>query len=209
MEFLDFLHSLSPQADRLFSFLETRLGKLILSVSLFLMATAINRFMHWRMLSNGAQANNGENRRAIWVRRKNLVWVSAILLVLALWSGQITGFLISLAAIGGALLIVSKEFILCIWGALVISLNKSLRIGSTIEIGRFTGQLVNTGFVSFELAEIGPSKKQTGRLLQLPNSMIFTEPLKNLSIYGAYGIHLIDFHFTPFVKIQLAESLVL
>ncbi|HEX4916333.1 MAG TPA: mechanosensitive ion channel domain-containing protein [Limnobacter sp.] len=209
MEFLDFLHSLSPQADRLFSFLETRLGKLILSVSLFLLATAINRFMHWRILSSGSTTSNGENRRAMWVRRKNLVWVSATLLVLALWSGQITGFLISLAAIGGALLIVSKEFILCLWGALVISLNKSLRIGSTIEIGRFTGQLVNTGFVSFELAEIGPSKKQTGRLLQLPNSMIFTEPLKNLSIYGAYGIHLIDFHFTPLAKIQLAESLVL
>lgn len=211
VELIEFLHNLAPVADRLFNFFETRLGKLLLSIGLLLLATAINRFMHWRILSSAvAPAEQGGNRRATWVRRKNLVWVSAVLLVLALWSGQITGFLISLAAIGGALLIVSKEFILCLWGAVVISLNKSLRIGSTIEIGRFTGQLVNTGFVSFELAEIGPSKKQTGRLLQLPNSLVFTEPLKNLSIYGAYGIHLIDFHFPPAsAQIQTAESLVL
>jgi len=161
MEILQFFKDLEPTVEQVFNFLEGRLGKLILSIAILMLATTINRFMHWRLLreTNGATPQTG-NVRATWVRRKNIVWVTALLLVLALWSGQITGFLISLAAIGGALLIVSKEFILCLWGALVISLNKSLRIGSTIEVGQFTGQLVNTGFVTFELAEIGPSKNK-------------------------------------------------
>lgn len=210
MDILQFIRDIEPSAEQVFTFLEGRLGKLILSVALLMLATLINRLMHWRLLkeTNGVQTHTG-NFRATWVRRKNIVWVTALLLVLALWSGQITGFLISLAAIGGALLIVSKEFILCLWGALIISLNKSLRIGSTIEVGQFTGQLVNTGFVTFELAEIGPSKKQTGRLLSLPNSLVFTQAMKNLSVYGSYGIHLIDFHFDKFVKIQTAETLAL
>lgn len=210
MDILQFFKDLEPIVEQTFNFLESRLGRLLLSVSLLMLATAINRTLHWRLLkeTNGGIPQTG-NIRATWVRRKNIVWVSALLLVLALWSGQITGFLISLAAIGGALLIVSKEFILCLWGALIISLNKSLKIGSTIEVGEFTGQLVNTGFVTFELAEIGPSKKQTGRLLSLPNSLVFVQAMKNLSVYGSYGIHLIDFHFDRLAKIQAAESLAL
>lgn len=210
MEILQFFRDLEPSVEQVFNFLEGRLGKLILSIAILMLATTINRLMHWRLLrETKATPPQTGNVRATWVRRKNIVWVTALLLVLALWSGQITGFLISLAAIGGALLIVSKEFILCLWGALVISLNKSLRIGSTIEVGQFTGQLVNTGFVTFELAEIGPSKKQTGRLLSLPNSLVFTQAMKNLSVYGSYGIHLIDFNFDKSVKIQTAESLAL
>lgn len=209
MEIIQFFKDLEPVVDQVFNFLEGRLGKLILSISILLLAVLINRFMRWRLLSNSNAKEPHGNVRATWVRRKNLVWASGVFLVLALWSGQITGFLISLAAIGGALLIVSKEFILCLWGALIISLNKNLKIGSTIEVGKFTGQLVNTGFVTFDLAEIGPSKKQTGRLLSLPNSLVFVEPMKNLSVYGAYGIHLIDFNMDKQVKIQFAESLVL
>lgn len=197
-----------PLIEAVFDFLESRLGRLVLTITILMLATLVNRLMHWR-LAVQKDTLPGNNVRATWVRRRNMVWVGAVLLVLALWSNQITGFLLSLAAIGGALLIVSKEFILCLWGALTISLNKSLRIGSTLEFGAYTGQLVNTGFVSFELAEIGPSKKQTGRILQIPNSLIFSTPLKVLSAYGAYGIHLIDFHFDRHVNIPLAEELVL
>ncbi|MCQ8896138.1 mechanosensitive ion channel family protein [Limnobacter humi] len=207
-ELLHLYRETLPVIEAVFDFLESRLGRVILTVLILFMATFINRFMHWRLAVKKTADPSGD-LRATWVRRRNMVWVTAVLLILALWSNQITGFLISLAAIGGALLVVSKEFILCVWGALIISLNKSLKIGSTIEIGQYTGQLVNTGFVSFELAEIGPSKKQTGRLLQLPNSLIFQWPLKNLSAYGAYGIHLIDFHFDRRVNIQRAENLVL
>ncbi|WP_334120177.1 mechanosensitive ion channel family protein [Limnobacter sp.] len=210
MEILQFFKDLEPAVEQVFNFLESRLGRLILSMGMLVLAGAISRLMHWRLLreTKTTPPQTG-NVRATWVRRKNIVWASAVLLIVALWSNQITGFLISLAAIGGALLIVSKEFILCLWGALIISLNKSLRIGSTIEVGQFTGQLVNTGFVTFELAEIGPSKKQTGRLLSLPNSLVFTQAMKNLSIYGSYGIHLIDFNFDKSVRIQDAETLVL
>lgn len=210
MEILQFFKDIEPAVDQLFIFLEGRLGKLLLSIAILTLAGTINRLMHWRLLKETREgpAQTGK-MRATWVRRKNIVWVSGFMLVLALWSGQITGFLISLAAIGGALLIVSKEFILCLWGALIISLNKNLRIGCTIEVGQFTGQLVNTGFVTFELAEIGPSKKQTGRMLSLPNSLVFTQAMKNLSVYGSYGVHLIDFNFDKSVNIQEAESLAL
>ena len=196
-----------PIIETVLDFLESRQGRMVLTILILFLATAINRFNHWRL--SRQKEPHADNVRATWVRRRNVVWVSVVLLILALWSNQITGFMISLAALGGALLVVSKEFILCLWGAGVISLNKSLRIGSTIEIGKYTGQLVNTGFFSFEMAEIGPSKKQTGRLLQIPNSQIFTEPMKILSAYGAYGVHLIDFNFDKTVQLQIAENLAL
>lgn len=207
-EIIALYRELHPLIETIFDFLESRPGRLVLTLLILILATLINRITHWG-LSRQKNQTTQESTRATWVRRRNLVWVSAVLLILALWSNQITGFMISIAALAGALLVVSKEFILCLWGAVVISLNKSLKIGSTIEIGKHTGQLVNTGFFSFELAEIGPSKKQTGRLLQVPNSQIFLETLKNLSSYGPYGVHLIDFNFDKTVDLETAETLVL
>ena len=99
MEIIQFFKDLEPAVDQVFNFLEGRLGKLILSISILFLAVLINRFMHWRLLSNSNAKEPHGNVRATWVRRKNLVWASAVFLVLALWSGQITGFLISLAAI--------------------------------------------------------------------------------------------------------------
>lgn len=208
-EVLDYLHELHPVVDQVFDLLETRLGKLILTGALLLLTVALARVMHWRILIRNSERDEFPVIRARWVRSRNLSWIVTVILILAIWSSQITGFLISIAAVVGALLIVSKELILCLWGALMISLNEKLRIGNTIEVGKFHGQLVNTGFLSFELAEIGPSRKQTGRLLQIPNSMMFSEPLKNLSTYGAYGIHLIDFFFEPGIDLQQLESLAL
>lgn len=209
MSIIQSLRDLQPLAEQVFIFLESRLGRLILSCLLILLATSLNRFMHWRLLAKDLTSPEHTDTRATWVRRRNGVWVTTVLIILALWSNQITGFLISLAAIGGALLIVSKELILCLWGALIISLNKPLRIGCVVEIGPYTGQLVNTGFLTFDLMEIGPSRKQTGRLLQVPNALLLSEPLKNLSTYGLYGIHLIDFHFEPNINLDAAEQLVL
>lgn len=208
-EILAFLHELHPVVDQVFDLLQTRLGKLILTIALLFVTTSINRLMKWKLLVRDNELEDSSHIRARWVRSRNWAWVITFILIIMLWSSQISGFLLSVAAVVGAMLIVSKELILCLWGALMISLNKTLQIGALVEIGKFQGQLVNTGFLSFDLAEIGPSKKQTGRLLQIPNSIFFTEPVKNLSTYGAYGIHLIDFYFDVRVELQKVESLAL
>lgn len=208
-EFVSVLQVLQPAGEKLFDFLETRTGRFLLSILFVVAAVFVNRLMKWQLQRQGQAHPNDTPMRAKWVRRNNLVWIFTFLLITAVWSNQIKSFLYSIAAVAGAMLVVSKDLILCLWGALIISLNKSLRIGSTIEVGKYTGQLVNTGFLTFELAEIGPSKKQTGRLLQLPNSIVFTEGIRNLSTYGTYGIHLIDFNFDKTVNLDMAEKLAL
>ena len=206
---MTFIQDIEPLARQFFAFLGSFTGRLLLCFVVLILATIINRLMHWRLLSRDHQNWEDTRLRAKWVRRRNVVWATAVIIIVALWSNQITGFLISLAAIGGALLIVSKELILCLWGGLIISLSKSLRIGNVVEIGDFTGQLVNTGFLTFDLMEIGPSRKQTGRLLQVPNALLLSQPLKNLSTYGMYGVHLIEFYFEPSVDLNIAEELIL
>lgn len=208
-EILSFLQELHPIAEELFDFFETRLGRVLITLFLVFLATSINRLMKWKLLVRHNDKEDASRIRARWVRGRNITWIATFVLIVALWSSQITGFLFSVAAVFGAMLVVSKELILCLWGALMISLNKTLRIGSTIEVGKYTGQLTNMGFLSFDMVEIGPSRKQTGRIITLPNSVVFAEPIKNLSTYGAYGIHLIDFYLPTQVDLQAAESLVL
>ncbi len=206
---VNLLTNLKPAIDQLMAFLYTPFGSILLSALLILLAISINKILHWRLMARNQQSFEDSSLRAKFVSRNNMVWAVVILIIIALWSSKVTSFLISIAAIAGALFIASKELILCWWGALLISLNKNLKIGSIVEVGKYTGQLVNTGFFTFELAEIGPSRKQTGRLVQIPNYVLFLEPIKNLSTYGHYGVHLIDFHVGHEVDVFKAEELVL
>lgn len=206
---VNILTDFQPAINKVLDFLHTPFGSIILTGLLLLLAISINKIMHLRLRARNQENFEDSKLRAKLVSRHNMVWAIVILVIVALWSSKVTSFLISIAAIGGALFIASKELILCWWGALLISLNKNLKIGSIVEIGKHTGQLVNTGFFTFELAEIGPSRKQTGRLLQLPNYLLFLEPIKNLSTYGHYGVHLIDFHLGHEVDVYKAEELVL
>ena len=50
MEILQFFKDLEPVVEQAFNFLEGRLGKLILSVAMLILAGAISRLMHWRLL---------------------------------------------------------------------------------------------------------------------------------------------------------------
>jgi hypothetical protein len=57
-----------------------------------------------------------ERRRLHLVWARNVIWSVVLFTIVSVWASTIAGFALSLAAVAGATLIVSKELLLCVLG---------------------------------------------------------------------------------------------
>lgn len=165
--------------------------KLVITLSLIASGFLVNNWIGWFLRKRyGNRLEKGRSRK---VFIKNTVRVSILFLIFTLWASQISGALLSVAAIAGALIITGKEAVLILLGYINISLTKPFRIGDYIEIGNMHGQVIDIDLFSTKLFEIGASGKYSGRLLAIPNSLVFTQTIKHSSALGRYSLYTIDF----------------
>ncbi|MDX1670625.1 MAG: mechanosensitive ion channel, partial [Limnobacter sp.] len=164
--------------------------KLTITFGLMLSAFFVNRALSWSL--RRLYPGKPERARSQMVLFKNLVRVSVLVLLVSVWASQISGALLSVAAIAGAMIITGKEVVLILLGYINISLTKPYRIGDYIEIGSMHGQVIDIDLFSTKLFEIGTSGKYTGRRLAIPNSLVFTQTVKHSSMLGKYNLYSID-----------------
>ena len=110
------------------------------------------------------------------------------------WGGEIRSLILSLAAIAAAIMIVSKEIISCFYGAFILALSKPARIGDSIEIGPHKGELLDHNWLTLTLMEHSDTHYYSGKTIKIPNSLLLTTPLVNLSQGGAYRFCTLVFH---------------
>jgi small-conductance mechanosensitive channel len=152
---------------------------------------------------------------AVWYRTRKLLsyiitLVGAVVLA-SVWlegSGLATyvGFLT--AGIAIALSDVLKN--LAGWAFIV--LRRPFRLGDRIEIGAHRGDVVDMRAFRFTLLEIGnrvDAEQSTGRLLHVPNGMVFTEVLANFTTGFQFIWHEIPVLITFESDWEAAEEIVL
>lgn len=191
-------------------FLESTPGHLLITLIVPLLAAVTNWAMRKRFAKALEKASE-EEASAISVRfgrNVALVYLLTGLLIVGIWSSRITGMLISLAAIGGAILVVSKEPLQNMWGRLIFSLNSNVALGDHIEIGDHSGRLLSNSLFNMQIAQI-KAGKQTGRIVTVPNHLLITEPLINLSNLGRYCVHTIEFRLTASPQVHKARDILL
>lgn len=120
---------------------------------------------------------------------RNALAVVAAAGLLAVWVKELASFVLSLAALAGALLIVSKELIMCWLGSLVRTLARPFSVGDVVEIGPWTGKVVDANMLTTTLLERGRAHQYTGNHIELPNSLLLNTPVKNLSMTGDYFLN--------------------
>ncbi len=129
-----------------------------------------------------------EQRRWI-IRIKNL---SAILLVIGLvliWAPQLHTFALSIAAFAVAVVIATKEMILCFMGAVMRATSQPFRAGDWITIDGVMGEVIDLDAFSFRLQEVdlkGKTYQFTGRTVAIPNSKLFSANVENANFFKAY-----------------------
>lgn len=140
-------------------------------------------------------------RRIKWAREEDrLRWrtllrsVTVVLLaagVFLIWGSELRTFALSLVAVAVALVIATKELILCVTGSVYRWGSGNFTVGDRVAIGDLQGDVLDTGLFATRLLEVGPAFQHTGRIVTIPNSVLLNGALTNESMGGNYILHVI------------------
>jgi len=117
--------------------------------------------------------------------RKTTYYIASFLALLALsviWIKDISRLTVILSVLGAGLVVALQELVLCVAGWFVIIFRKPFDTGDRIEIGSYRGDVIDIRFLQFSLLEIGnwvAEDQSTGRVIHVPNNIIFRHPVIN------------------------------
>lgn len=166
----------------------------LISLALLIGAFSVNHAVA-RVLRRNSANRSPEILLSRLVTARNGLGVVVIVALLMVWVRELGGFVLSIAAVAGAMLIVSKELIMCGLGTMMRTVSRPFQIGDVIEVGNWRGKVIDSDILTTTLLEMGPARQFTGSHTQLPNSIFLGTPVKNLSVTGQY--------FLNFLKVPL------
>lgn len=135
-----------------------------------------------------------ERRRLISWSRNALVLVLVVGLVL-IWAPALRTFALSVTAFLVALVIATKELILCVTGGLLRTSTGAFSVGDWVRIGDLRGEVVDQSIMSVTLQELEPPARGhrfTGRTVTLPNSVFLTTNVVNENFYKKFVYHSVE-----------------
>lgn len=114
---------------------------------------------------------------------KILVSISEILIIYLLWENNIKNIITLISFISAAITLSLKDIIFNLFSGIYIKINKPFILEDRIEINNYKGDVINLGTFSFEMLEINENygNQSSGIILTIPNSTIFSHPIKNLN----------------------------
>ncbi|MEC6796195.1 mechanosensitive ion channel family protein [Photobacterium sp. S4TG1] len=145
-----------------------------------------------------------ETQRKWMSRTKNGTFILTLVVLFILWRSEINEFALSVTAIAVAIVVASKEIILCFTGSIQRASSRSFRIGDWIEVGKICGEVIEHNMMATVIQEIDLHHGQyhyTGKTATLPNSMFFTYPVKNLNFMKRYVYHNFSIVVKDFVNL--------
>ena len=150
---------------------------------LVLSAGAVFVFGAARLLADRAWARraSGVDRHRRRVGLRLATNGALVLALLALWVSQLQTVVLSLAAVMVAVVIATKELIMCAAGAVLRVGGHLFRVGDRIEVRGLHGEVIDHGVFSTTLLELPPAgagHRGTGRTFVLPNSAFLTEAVR-------------------------------
>lgn len=133
-----------------------------------------------------------ETRRQWMSQSRNLTVVALIVGLVVVWAPQIQSVAISIFAVAAAIVIATKELIMCISGSILKASSKSFSVGDRIEINGFRGDVIDQGLLTTTMFEIGPgtiTHQCTGRVISIPNSQFLNSVVLNETFSDQYVLH--------------------
>tara|TARA_Y100000589_G_scaffold271874_1_gene264739 strand:- start:1504 stop:2391 length:888 start_codon:yes stop_codon:yes gene_type:complete len=167
----------------------TTASKLIASVLVIPIAMLI-RWIMIRAISN-VDIKSPELRLRWMVQIRNLVFLVVFLCMMMIWATEVRTMAISLVAFVVAIVLATKELILCVTGSFLKISTRSFMIGDRIEVNNISGDVVDQTLLGTQIMEVGPGPglhQYTGRTITVPNSMFLTQPVTNHNITRDYAI---------------------
>lgn len=153
-----------------------------------------------------------EARRRWIVAIRNALAAVFLVGLIFIWAHALSAFAVSLVAIAVALVLATKELLLCISGAVIRFGSNAYALGDRIALGGFRGNVLDLNLFATTLLEIGPGEKTqqyTGRVVVVPNSLLLSAPMINETYGKDYIVHVVTVPLTMEDDWQAAEKILL
>jgi len=135
---------------------------------------------------------------------RNVLILVAVVGLIMIWAPQLRTFALSLTAVAVAIVVATKELILCLSGAALRTFTRAFSVGDIIEVGTTKGEVLDLNLLATQLREfesIDGSVVPTGRIVTLPYSLLFSSPAKVLPHSRARIEHAFTMTFEPDVNL--------
>lgn len=176
----------------------------LLSSFLFIALTLMIRRILLNHIRGDSAIITGKQRK--WMSRtKNSAFFFSIIAIFIFWKAEINEFALSVTAIAVAIVLASKEIILCFTGSIQRASSRSFVIGDWIEVGPLCGEVIEHNLMATVIQELDISRgfyHYTGKTATLPNSMFFSFPVKNLNFMKRYVYHSFDIVVPRFIDLH-------
>jgi small-conductance mechanosensitive channel len=168
------------------TWLQTYLGidlaaqhKLLISVLIVATLWLLHRVLH----ASVTERIKDRDRRYQWQKALGYTFATlGVLIVSLVWIEGVQYAATYLGLVSAGLAIALKDPITNIVAWVFILWRKPFEVGDRIEIGPYAGDVVDQRIFQFSMMEIGnwvDSDQSTGRILHIPNGMIFTSGVAN------------------------------
>jgi len=168
---------------------EERLLLRSLTASAALLATVLLlRFVARRWLRDSTLPSEEVRMRA-HLRVGQLSVLALLLGLFVIWAPELRTLALSAVAIAAAIVLATKELIMCVSGALLRTTTGAYDVGDRIELDGLRGDVIRYGLLTTTVLEIGPTQQRTGRAIFLPNSLLLSRPVINETFTETYVLH--------------------
>lgn len=148
-----------------------------------------------------------KHKKIIRKRSMYVMLVVYIIILAKIWVAGFTHILAMMSLVAAGLVVTNKEVIMNLVGGLIINWRELFVEGDFIQIQSFSGHVSSIGFMYFKIYEtVSIEQKQaTGRTIKIPNNLVITAPVLNLSPESNLCLNKITFHET--IDVPLKDQL--
>ena len=107
-----------------------------------------------------------------------------VVFLLVIWNEYIQSLMTLISVTSAAMTIALRELILNFFCGIYIKMKKPFQVEDRIEVKDIKGDVMNISSLNFEVLEISTKEEHgqsTGVIVTFPNSIVFSEPVRNLN----------------------------
>lgn len=170
------------------AFFGGELVRILSSCAVIVAAIFFNHLnVRYQTAPSRAQTRGSQARQQL-VLIKNVIILTAVCLIIMIWATKIVGIALSLSAFAMALVLSTKELIMCITGYIMFALSRPFNVGDHIQLSGVQGMVVDVDLMNLTLSETNGSHQITGKRIVLPNSVLLSAIITNNSSLNAYVV---------------------
>jgi small-conductance mechanosensitive channel len=153
-----------------------------------------------------------KQRRRVRRVSQYAIVLALLVVMVVVWAEQLRVGAFVLSAFAVAIVLATKETLLCFQGWWLKIAGGHYRIGDRVQIGQWKGDVVDYGLLTTTLLEVSTGANQefrSGGTVTIPNSLLLSEPVRNETRSLPYTWHTVTIHVPAGEDWRVRERLLL